>query len=316
MAEKGKGQILFRGDPELEERLKRKFGAENVHAEGDGKPDKNRRDKKRGQRPTRVETLLPTQEVRKEELVVEKKATTQATQATQNARPATTPAPAARPQTVTARPQNARPAAATAPTNNMEPCPLCGNDKYKTVTFEEKGARVTRPILVCASCTTLYKKYQEDTKAANVRLVASNTDAPEPEGPMGKFQWFLGQVDLVEFELTAKTAEAAYRAEYEEVVLAVLKQRGYLNGTPSWKGTATSRPVMRLTDASYKSGMGEGLRKALEEKVQALRWTMKRAVARLETAPRAKAEIEAKLAANGKGTAETQKAQATAEAEA
>lgn len=105
------GELVF--GEETRRRLEGRYGRENVHAEGDGKPEKNRRDKKRGQRPARVEnTSLPAQEVKMEEPVVQKKnaVATTATQAnpqrSQPTRPAVAPAPAA-------RPQNVRPATAT-----------------------------------------------------------------------------------------------------------------------------------------------------------------------------------------------------------
>lgn len=181
--------------------------------------------------------------------------------------------------------------------DNMESCPVCGGSKYKEATFNEGGEKKTVKILVCASCTARYKAYQEEVRATNIKTIVANPTAPEPAGPMDKLHWVLGQIDLAKFEAEAKAAEAAYRTKYDEVVVKVLSGRGYLVGTPEWKGTGTSRPVTRFTGAAF-AGIGPDLRTALEEQIKDLRWAMKKLAGRLEAATRVKAELEAELAKN------------------
>ncbi|MBI2626234.1 MAG: hypothetical protein HYW69_01415 [Candidatus Nealsonbacteria bacterium] len=82
LAKQAEGKIVF--GEEVRERLGERFGRNHVHAEGDGKPERNRGEKKHGQKPARVETI---RQVKKEEPM----------------KPQTIPV--ARPQTTTRAPQ-------------------------------------------------------------------------------------------------------------------------------------------------------------------------------------------------------------------
>ncbi|MBI2041936.1 MAG: hypothetical protein HYT20_02880 [Candidatus Nealsonbacteria bacterium] len=185
---------------------------------------------------------------------------------------------------------------------NTEPCPVCGGPKYKEATFTENGATKTVEVLVCATCTAQYKAYQEGVKAANIKAIVADPTIPEPSGPMDKFHWVLGRIDLEKFKIEAEKSETTYRAKYDEVVVKILRDRGYLAIDPEWKGSGTSRPVIRFTSAAYDNGNGNGpkLQAALEEGLKDLRWQMKKATGRPESATRVKAELETKLAKNAK----------------
>lgn len=189
---------------------------------------------------------------------------------------------------------------------NTEPCPVCGQSKFKEVTFEDGGQKRTVPLLVCASCTGDYKAYRAGNLKANVELVRKNPNAPEPPPPPDKFHWVLQETTPDRFQARAQATQAAYRKKYDIVVTAVLQSRNYFEVEPHWEGVAKTRPVMRFSQAAYHSGMAFGVRESLETDpnhgLMTLRWAMKNAARCLETehqnrVDQLRKELEARLAA-------------------
>ena len=172
----------------------------------------------------------------------------------------------------------------------LESCPLCGG-------FKEKERKVadgkTVRLLTCGACSGGYRRYCDETTKA---IVANPAEAPEP---LSKFEWVLRQIDLARFREEAVKSVASYRNKYDVTVIAVLRQRGYLEGNPTWgaKDNDFRRPQMRFTRAAFQSGTGVAVRQQLEGGLNDTYKSMRRTLGRLEVATRVEPELRAAIAA-------------------
>lgn len=168
----------------------------------------------------------------------------------------------------------------------LEPCPTCGGLKQK----ERPGSDgIVRRPLTCYVCYQAYEAYRQEA-ALNIAKDPANAPAL-----LGKFAWVVSKIDPDQLQVKVQEAEKQYRLVYEEQVISVLRQRGYLDKDPEWEGT---RVRLHFTQEAFRSGEAEDVRRALHglEAVKEAFKAMRRAQGQLEVAPTIKADLEKKLA--------------------